>query len=73
MLLVISALLPVFMVIVLGYFLRYREVLDASAWQGLENLCYFVLFPVLLVKILAAGHLVNMLYGRFVVQVWHAL
>jgi len=52
-LLVLSALLPVFMVIVLGYFLRHRAVLEASAWHGLENLCYFVLFPVLLVKTLA--------------------
>ena len=41
------------MVIVLGYFLRHRAVLEASAWHGLENLCYFVLFPVLLVKTLA--------------------
>ena len=57
MLLVISALLPVFMVIVLGYFLRYRAVLGASAWRGLENLCYFVLFPVLLVKTLAVADL----------------
>jgi hypothetical protein len=55
MLLVISALLPVFMVILLGYFLRHRAVLDASAWHGLENLCYFVLFPVLLVKTLAVA------------------
>ena len=55
MLLVISALLPVFMVIVLGYYLRHRAILDASAWHGLENLCYFVLFPVLLVKTLAVA------------------
>ena len=55
MLLVISALLPVFMVIVLGYFLRHRAILDASALHGLENLCYFVLFPVLLVKTLAVA------------------
>jgi len=55
MLLVISALLPVFMVIVLGYLLRSRGVLDAPAWHGLEDLCYYVLFPVLLVKTLAVA------------------
>ena len=55
MLLVISALLPVFMVIVLGFLLRSRGVLDAAAWHGLENLCYYVLFPVLLVKTLAVA------------------
>ena len=65
MLLVISALLPVFMVIALGYFLRYRNVLDASAWQGLENLCYFVLFPVLLVKTLAVAELGSAEIARF--------
>lgn len=57
MLIVISSLLPVFMVIALGYFLRYRAVLGAAAWHGLENLCYFVLFPVLLVKTLAVADL----------------
>jgi malonate transporter len=65
MLLVISALLPVFMVIVLGYFLRQRAVLDASAWRGLENLCYFVLFPVLLVKTLAVADLGSAEIVRF--------
>ncbi|HAJ91517.1 MAG TPA: AEC family transporter [Gammaproteobacteria bacterium] len=65
MLLVISALLPVFMVIALGYFLRHRSVLDASAWQGLENLCYFVLFPVLLVKTLAVAEIGSAEIARF--------
>jgi len=65
MLLVISALLPVFIVIALGYFLRHRGVLDASAWQGLENLCYFVLFPVLLVKTLAVAELGSAEIVRF--------
>jgi malonate transporter len=65
MLLVISALLPVFMVIVLGYYLRHRAVLDASAWHGLENLCYFVLFPVLLVKTLAVATIGSAEIARF--------
>jgi malonate transporter len=65
MLLVISALLPVFMVIALGYFLRHRAVLDALAWRGLENLCYFILFPVLLVKTLAVAVLGSAEIARF--------
>ena len=65
MLLIISALLPVFMVIVLGYFLRHFAVLDASAWHGLENLCYFVLFPVLLVKTLAVAAIGSADIARF--------
>jgi malonate transporter and related proteins len=65
MLLVISALLPVFTVIVLGYYLRYSSLLDASAWLGLENLCYFVLFPVLLVKTLAVADISSAEIVRF--------
>ena len=38
MLSVISALLPVFMVIMLGYYLRHRAVLDAAAWHGLGSI-----------------------------------
>jgi malonate transporter len=64
-LLVISALLPVFLVIMLGYYLRRRALLDASAWRGLENLCYFVLFPVLLVKTLAVAAIGSAEIARF--------
>jgi len=65
MLLVISALLPVFTVIVLGYYLRQSALLDAAAWRGLENLCYFVLFPVLLVKTLAVADIGSAEIVRF--------
>jgi len=65
MLLVISALLPVFIVIVLGYLLRRHGVLDAAAWHGLENLCYYVLFPVLLVKTLAVADISSADIARF--------
>jgi len=64
-LLVISALLPVFTVIVLGYYLRHSSLLDESAWRGLENLCYFVLFPVLLVKTLAVADIGSAEIVRF--------
>jgi malonate transporter len=62
---VISALLPVFTVIVLGYYLRHSSLLDESAWRGLENLCYFVLFPVLLVKTLAVADIGSAEIVRF--------
>ena len=65
MLLVISALLPVFMVIVLGYYLRQTAMLDASAWRGLENLCYYILFPALLVKTLAVADIGSAEIARF--------
>ncbi len=54
---VIGALVPVFLIILLGVLLRRFRVFDDAAWRGFENLCYFVLFPVLLVKTLATAQL----------------
>ncbi len=54
---VIGALVPVFLIILLGVLLRRFQVFDDTAWRGFENLCYFVLFPVLLVKTLATAQL----------------
>ena len=65
MLLIISALLPVFIVIMLGYLLRTRGAIDAAAWHGLENLCYFVLFPVLLVKTMAVADMNTATVARY--------
>ena len=65
MLLIISALLPVFIVIMLGYLLRTRGASDAAAWHGLENLCYFVLFPVLLVKTMAVADMNTATVARY--------
>ena len=65
MLLIISALLPVFIVIMLGYLRRTRGAIDAAAWHGLENLCYFVLFPVLLVKTMAVADMNTATVARY--------
>lgn len=54
---VFSALIPVFLIILLGVFLRRLTAFNAAAWHGFENLCYFVLFPVLLIKTLATTNL----------------
>ncbi|WP_297118829.1 AEC family transporter [Thalassospira sp.] len=43
-----SALLPTFALIVLGYILRERKFLPDSFWPGAEKLTYFVTFPALL-------------------------
>ncbi|BAO43725.1 AEC family transporter [Thiolapillus brandeum] len=54
---VVGALMPVFVIILLGVWLRRFQVFDPLVWRGFENLCYFVLFPVLLVKTLATAEL----------------
>ena len=57
MLSAINALIPVFLIILLGFALKRAPVFNDAAWRGFENLCYFVLFPILLVKTLATAQL----------------
>ena len=57
MLSIVNALVPVFLIILIGMFLKRQQIFTDSTWAGFENLCYFVLFPVLLVKTLAVAPL----------------
>lgn len=54
---VLFSLIPVFLIILLGFLLKRSSIFDEAAWRGLENLCYYVLFPVLLVKTLATAQM----------------
>ena len=54
---VISALLPVFLLIVLGFVLRRSLMRLDTQWHGLERLTYYVLFPTLLIQTLVQADL----------------
>jgi predicted permease len=54
---VMAALLPVFILIVLGLALRHSLMRLDSQWHGLERLTYFVLFPMLLIQTLVKADL----------------
>ncbi|TWC05191.1 hypothetical protein FBZ93_103203 [Bradyrhizobium macuxiense] len=54
---VIAALLPVFLLIVLGFVLKRTLMRLDTQWHGLEQLTYYVLFPVLLVQTLVKADL----------------
>jgi len=56
---VISALLPVFLLIVLGFVLRRSLMRLDTQWHGLEQLTYYVLFPTLLIQTLVKADLSN--------------
>jgi malonate transporter len=57
MLTVFAALVPVFLLIVLGYALRRILLKHDMMWIGLEQLVYYVLFPALLIDSLARANL----------------
>lgn len=54
---ILSALGPIFFLIVLGYVLRRSQFPGEVFWPGVEKLTYFLLFPALLVHKLALADL----------------
>ena len=54
---VLAALVPVFLLMVMGYGLRRHLLKDDAHWIGLERLVYFVLFPALLIQTTARADL----------------
>ena len=54
---VLFALIPVFLLIVLGFTLKRRMLPSEQFWIGLERLVYYVLFPALLIDTLARANL----------------
>lgn len=54
---VIAALLPVFLLIVLGFALRRWLIAEDAHWIGLERLLYYVMFPALLIGTMARADL----------------
>ena len=54
-----TALIPIMILIILGYILRRTRFLPEETWAGMEKLTYFVLFPSLLVRTLGKQSLVG--------------
>jgi predicted permease len=53
----LSALLPIFALIVTGAVLRQTDFITATHWAGFERVTYFVLFPAVLIDTLARADL----------------
>ncbi len=52
---VLEATLPIFLLIVIGFLLRWRGFIDRPAWEAVEKLTYMILFPALLIRTLATA------------------
>ncbi|WP_119391708.1 AEC family transporter [Taklimakanibacter lacteus] len=57
-------LLPVFIVITIGALLRRSNLMSESHWAGVDHVCYFVLFPAIIFKEIAAADFSH-------IPVWH--
>ncbi len=54
---VLSALLPVLSLILLGFALRKGGIIPREQWRGIEQLCYWLLFPALLIVSISRARL----------------
>jgi predicted permease len=54
---IVAALLPIFLVILIGYGLRLTQFAAPKAWRLVERIVYFVLFPALILGTLAKADL----------------
>nr|WP_298105466.1 AEC family transporter [uncultured Shinella sp.] len=63
MLPIFESILPVFLLVVLGAFLKRWRLIDRDMWNGLEQLGFFVLFPSLLFTTLANAEFAGMAAG----------
>ena len=62
-----ETLLPVFLVIGLGFALRSRHVVPEEMWRGVELVAYWVFFPALLVDTLARADIASLPLGAITV------
>ena len=65
----LKALIPILLLIILGYLLRRAKFLPEQAWAGLEKLTYFVLFPCLLIRTLGQQSLAGTPWPSILVTV----
>ncbi len=84
---IFESILPIFLLIVAGNLLRRTPVIDDTAWPGLEQICYWFLYPVLLFttilnadftglqldRMMAALVLAVALMGLVTIALWPAL
>ncbi len=52
-------LLPVFIVILVGFGLRKSELIDRGHWTAVDHVCYFLLFPTIFFKEIVAADFSN--------------
>ncbi len=62
-----DSLLPVFLLIGLGFILRHRRVVPEDMWRGVELVGYWVFFPALLVDTLVRADIASLPLGAITV------
>ena len=65
--LIINTLIPIFLLILLGYFFKHLKFPDEDFWKHLDKFNYFVLFPTLLVYKLSTADIHDIISFDFII------
>jgi len=64
--LILNTLIPIFLLILLGYFFKHLKFPDENFWKHLDKFNYFVLFPSLLVYKLSTANIESIVNFDFI-------
>jgi predicted permease len=53
----LNAIAPIFLIIITGYLLSVSRVVGESVWSAIEHICFFLLFPFLIIRTLSRANL----------------
>jgi predicted permease len=65
MLATFNASAPIALIILLGYVLNRYKVASPEIWSAIEHVCFYILFPFLIVRTLAGANLADLPVGNF--------
>jgi malonate transporter len=60
----VAALLPVFIVILIGAALRSVQFVSDDQWRAVDHICYYILFPAIIVKEIAGADFTGLPVAR---------
>jgi len=55
----LNAIAPIFLIIATGYLLFRMRVVDESVWSAIEHICFYLLFPFLIIRTLSRADLLS--------------
>jgi hypothetical protein len=73
MLATLNATAPIFLIIIAGYALYQSRIIGAEIWAAIEHVCFYVLFPALIVKTLCRADLAALPVAEFALVVLTAV
>ena len=53
----LNAITPIFLIIATGYLLFKTRIVDESVWSAIEHICFYLLFPFLIIRTLSRANL----------------